>query len=176
MPVTGKRTVDTHPNLIKAIRTGKLSTVIAALDAGGPVELDDGKGNPGLPLAIACFLGHAEIVRELAIRGAKINFSDNSIASSPLSMAVRTGKTEVVKVLIEHGAVIPDKMETGLRKDELMLARWKAQHLGTGRTSATVDTDDVIEEIHVDTCYGTDTNILDEDMRRAIEGPAAKKK
>ena len=52
-------------DLIKAIRTGLLSEVIAALDAGAPVELDDGKGDPGLPLAMACFTGHAEIVREL---------------------------------------------------------------------------------------------------------------
>ncbi|MBP7525991.1 MAG: hypothetical protein KA779_14600, partial [Propionivibrio sp.] len=60
-------------DLIKAIRTGKLSEVIAALDAGAQVELHDGQGDPGLPLAIACFMGHAEIVRELAIRGAKVN-------------------------------------------------------------------------------------------------------
>ena len=50
-------------DLLKAIRTGQLAAVVAALDAGAPVELDDGKGDPGLPLAIACFLGHAEIVR-----------------------------------------------------------------------------------------------------------------
>ena len=39
-------------DLIKAIRTGKLSEVIAALDAGAEVELHDGQGDPGLPLAI----------------------------------------------------------------------------------------------------------------------------
>ena len=53
-------------DLMKAIRSGNLRKVVAALDAGAPVELDDGKGDPGLPLAIACFMGHAEIVRELA--------------------------------------------------------------------------------------------------------------
>lgn len=79
---------------------------------------------------MACFMGHAEIVRELAIRGAKVNFSDNSIPTSPLSMAVRAGRTEVVKVLIEHGATVPEGMSTGLKDDELMLARWKAQHYG----------------------------------------------
>ena len=56
--------MNTPPDLLKAIRTGQLAEVIAALDAGAPIELDDGKGNPGLPLAIACFMGHAEIVRE----------------------------------------------------------------------------------------------------------------
>ena len=67
--------MDTPPDLIKAIRTGRLSEVVAALESGAQLELDDGKGDPGLPLAIACFMGHAEIVRELAIRGAKINFN-----------------------------------------------------------------------------------------------------
>ncbi|MDR2452494.1 MAG: ankyrin repeat domain-containing protein [Candidatus Accumulibacter sp.] len=157
---------DPPPDLLKAIRTGQLLTVIAVLDSGAPVELDDGKGNPGLPLAIACFLGHAEIVRELILRGALVNFPDNGIPNSPLSMAVRAGRKEVIKVLIENGTLVPDGMDTGLSADELMLAYWKAQHLGNG---AADPADKVFEEIQVIGCYGTDTDILDEDMRRAIE-------
>jgi hypothetical protein len=158
-------------DLLKAIRAGQISAVIAALDSGLPIELDE-KGNPGLPLAMACFLGHAEIVRELLIRGAKLNFSDNGIPNSPLSMAVRAGRKEVIKVLIEYGVEIPEGMETGLRKDELMLAHWKAQHLGSG---GAVDTEE-LEEIHVVGCYGTDTDILNEDMRRALESLPDKRK
>jgi ankyrin repeat protein len=161
--------VNTLPDLLKAVRTGKLSAVLAVLDAGTSVELDDGKGNPGLPLAMSCFLGHAEIVRELLLRGATVNFSDNSIPSSPLSMAVRAHRTEVIKVLIEYGAVIPEGMETGLHKDELMLARWKAQHLGVDKAAAVAGQNEPIEEIQVIGCYGTDTDILDAEMRRAIE-------
>ena len=167
--------MNTPPDLLKAIRTGQLAEVIAALDAGAPIELDDGKGDPGLPLAIACFMGHAEIVRELAIRGAKVNFSDNSIPTSPLSMAVRAGRTEVVKVLIEHGATVPEGMSTGLKDDELMLARWKAQHYGA-RLSATGQLDGaVIEEIQVGGCYGTNTDVLNAEMRRAVENVSRKK-
>ena len=167
--------MNTPPDLLKAIRTGRLSDVVAALDAGAPLELDDGKGEPGLPLAIACFMGHAEIVRELAIRGAKINFPDNAIPTSPLSMAVRAGKTEGVKVLIEHGAVVPEGMTTGLRDDELILARWKAQQSGATRAGLPIDTETVIEEIQVGRCYGTDTDILDAEMRRAVEEITRKK-
>jgi hypothetical protein len=166
--------VNTPPDLLKAIRTGQLAAVVAALDAGAPVELDDGKGDPGLPLAIACFLGHAEIVRELAIRGAKVNCGDNRQPNSPLSMAVRAGRTEVVKVLIEHGAEVPEGMETGLRKDELMLARWKAQHLDAGKAAAAAP-GPVIEEIQVGGCYGTDTDVLNAEMRRAVEALSPKK-
>lgn len=159
------------PDLIKAIRTGQLSAVIAALNAGVPFELDDGKGNPGLPLAIASFLGHSEIVRELAIRGAIVNAGDNSGTNSPLAMAVKAGKIEVVKVLIECGAIIPEGMNTGLRKDELMLAKWKAQHLSTSVAEASQGEP---EEIRVGGCYGTDTDILNSEMRRAVEALSPK--
>lgn len=168
--------MNTPPDLLKAIRTGQLSEVIAALDAGAPLELHDGKGDPGLPMAIACFMGHSEIVRELAVRGAKVNFSDNSIPSSPLSMAVRAGKTEVVKVLVEHGAVVPAGMNTGLRDDELMLARWKAARLGTRQVKDSPEDAPVIEEIQVGSCYGTDTGVLDAEMRRAVEDISRKKR
>jgi ankyrin repeat protein len=166
-----EKPTDNPPDLLKAIRTGQLSTVIAALDAGVAVELNDGKGNPGLPLAMASFLGHAEIVRELILRGALVNFPDNGIANSPLSMAVRAGRKEVLKVLIENGAAVPEGMDTGLSRDELMLARWKAQHLGN---EAADPEDKVLEEIEVIGCYGTDTDILNADMRRAIESLPSK--
>jgi ankyrin repeat protein len=170
--------MDTSVDLIKAIRSGLVAEVIAALDAGASVELNNGQGDPGLPLAIACFLGHAEIVRELALRGAKINFDDNREPTSPLSVAIRAGKTEVVKVLIEVGANLPPGMQTALNEHELMLARWKAQHFGA-HCAAGNDADDyeepLIEEIDVLGCYGTDTNILDADMRRMVEGKPSKK-
>lgn len=158
-------------DLIKAIRTGKLAEVTAVLDAGCQVELHDGQGDPGLPLAIACFMGHAEIVRELAIRGARVNFPDNRVPTSPLSMAIRGDKPDVVKVLIEFGAEIPPGMVTGLTDQELMLARWKALHFGASQAGrAQHETPEPeIEEIQVVGCYGTDTSVLDAEMRRAID-------
>ncbi|MEO8409350.1 MAG: ankyrin repeat domain-containing protein [Propionivibrio sp.] len=164
-------------DLIKAIRTGQLSKVIAALDAGAHVETSDGHGEPGLPLAIACFMGHAEIVRELALRGARVDFADNMEPNSPLAMAVRGGKTEVVKVLIELGAQLPPRLKTGLTDQELMLAQWKAAHF-SGNQAAAPGAEPVFEEIQVLSCYGTDTGVLDAEMRRAVEDSvkAGKKK
>ena len=156
--------IDNPPDLLKAIRSGQLSTVIAVLDSGVLVELDNGKGDPALPLTMACFLGHSEIARELILRGAVVNFSDNSIPCSPLSVAVRAGKKEVVKVLIENGALVPEGMDTGLSRDELMLARWKTQHLNAAEPS-----DKILEDLQVIDCYGADTDILNTEMRRAIE-------
>lgn len=158
-------------DLIKAIRTGLLSNVIAALDAGAQVELHDGRGDPGLPLAMACFLGHAEIVRELVIRGARVNFADNREPTSPLSMAMRGGKTEVVKVLIELGAEVPADVQTGLTEQELMLAKWKASHFGAGAPKPKPTGKDLptVEEIQMVGCYGTDTDVLDAEVRRSVQ-------
>lgn len=158
--------MDVPADLLKAIRSGKLSEVIAVLNSDAAVELNGEQGEPGLPLAIACFMGHAEIVRELILRGATVNMEDNSAPTSPLSMAVRGQKREVAKVLIEYGAIIPAGMETGLSKEELMVARWKAEHFGAlARADASA-----IEEINVNGgCYGIDTDILDTEMRVAIK-------
>jgi len=162
-------------DLIKAIRTGLLSEVIAALDAGAQVELHDGKGDPGLPLAMACFMGYAEIVRELILRGAKVNFADNREPTSPLAMALRGGRSEVVKVLIEFGGEVPPGVETGLNDQELMLARWKAQHFGASGTDQTGQDLPVIEEIKMVGCYGTDTGVLEADIRRFVREMDSKK-
>jgi len=161
--------------LIKAIRSGRLRDVVAALDAGAPVELHDGKGDPGLPLAMACFMGHTEIVRELALRGAKVNLSDNMAPISPLSMALRGGKKEVISVLIELGAIVPEGMQTGLTEQELMLARWKAAHFGTEATDQTDPGKPVVEEIQMVGCYGTDTAVLEADVIKVAREMAEKK-
>lgn len=165
-------------DLIKAIRTGRLSDVLAALDAGAQVELLDGQGDPGLPLAIACFLGHVDIVRELVIRGAKVNFPDNSEATSPLSMAFRGGRKEVIRALIELGAEAPPGMQTGLSEQELMIARLKAQQYAANAAKAPPSLDNLpeFEEIEMTRCFGTDTALLDADMMRAAREMSKKEK
>jgi ankyrin repeat protein len=156
-------------DLIKAIRTGRLSEVLAAFDAGAEVELRDGQGDPGLPLAIACFLGHVDIVRELAARGAKVNFADNRDPTSPLSMAFRGGRKEVIRALIELGTEVPPGMQTGLNEQEMMVARLKAQQQAAHTAKDTDSFDDLPEfiEIEMVRCFGTDTGVLDAEMIRA---------
>jgi len=163
--------VNTAIDLLKAIRTGRLQEVKAVLDAGAPVEFLDGRGDPGLPLGVACFMGYADIVRELVRRGAKVNTLDNTQPTSPLSMAIRGNRTEVVKTLIELGAKLPAGMKTGLSEQEIMIARWRGQQYGATTivqaTEAALDAQPVFEEIEMVRCYGTDTSVLDADMIRA---------
>lgn len=156
-------------DLLKAIRSGRLQEVLAVLDSGAPVELQDGRGDPGLPLGVACFMGFPDIVRELVRRGAKVNTADNSQPTSPVSMAIRGKRKEVLKVLIELGAEIPPGLNTGLTEQEILVARWRGQHYGAATPKAADAAPDapVYEEIEMVRCYGTDTSVLDADLIRA---------
>ncbi|HRE16805.1 MAG TPA: ankyrin repeat domain-containing protein [Rhodocyclaceae bacterium] len=164
-------------DLLHAVRSGKLASVKAALEGGAPVELDDGGGAPGLPLGIACFMGHVEIVRELVEHGAKVNLSDNWEPISPLSMATRGHRTEVVRVLVELGADVPAGMETGLSPEELAAAQWHAYRLGK-RAAPPVDASGEIpevEEIVMSKPFGVDTSVLEADVLRAAKEMGEKK-
>ncbi|HPT50965.1 MAG TPA: ankyrin repeat domain-containing protein [Accumulibacter sp.] len=156
-------------DLLRAIRTGRLKAVQAALDAGASVEIHDGHGDPGLPLGVACFMGYVDIVRELVTRGAKVNLPDNNQSTSPLSMAIRGERKEVVRVLIELGAKVPPEMVTGLTEQEMLVARWRGQHYEAKSSQSATSRPDlpVFEEIDMPRCYGTDTAVLDAEMIRA---------
>ncbi len=164
--------------LIKAIRSGSLSSVRAALDAGAPVDLNDGQGTPGLPLGIACFLGHAKIVRELLERGAQVNLPDNREPISPLAMAMRGGHTEVVQLLIEMGAEVPPDMTTGLSAQEVIAAQWQAYRTGKRAAPPASASGEVqeIEEIVMPKAFGIDTSTLNADVVRAAREIEEKRK
>jgi hypothetical protein len=160
--------VSAEIDLLKAIRSGRLQEVLAVLDAGAPVEFLDGRGDPGLPLGVACFMGYADIVRELVRRGARVNLPDNALPTSPLSMAIRGKRNEVVKALIELGATVPEGMKTGLTEAEMLIARWRGHHYGASAADAAHASGEApeFEEIEMVRCYGTDTSVLDADMIR----------
>jgi len=162
----------TKDDLLRAIRGGNLAAVQTLLDGGLPVEIDDGCSAPGMPLGIACFLGHVDIVRELLRRGARINLDDNRDPTSPLSMAIRGKRSEVVRLLVELGAKVPPGTQTGLPPEEMAAAMWIAAHLGDGAAQDGVE----IEEIVMPRAIGTDTTALEADaIQRAIAAEATKK-
>lgn len=154
--------------LLKAIRAGRLHDVKAALDGG--VAIDD-EGQPGFALGMACFLGHADIVRELVLRGAQVNAPDNSAVTAPLAMAVRGGRKDVVRTLVELGAVVPDGMQVGLGEQELKAAQWLAfrdGHAAADEKNADLHTD--VEEIHIARMNHVDTQVLEAEALRAVLG------
>lgn len=165
-------------DLIKAVRSGSLAAVKAALDAGAPVELVDDQGASGLPFGIACFMGHVDIVRELANRGAKVNLEDNWEPISPLSMATRGHRTEVVRLLVELGAEVPSGMKTGLSEHELIAAQYKARADGK-RIAPPADASGAVadyEEIVMPKAFGVDTTVLEADVIKAAMEMEAKRK
>lgn len=93
--------------LQEAIERGCLESVLLALDCGADVEEPDVHGCPGLPLRLACFYGHVEIVQELLRRGARLDSSNAQGPGAPLRMAKRGGHDRIVALLMAHGAESP---------------------------------------------------------------------
>lgn len=155
-------------DLLKAIRSGRLEDVRAVFEAGGTLEsAEDGQGEPGLAMGIACFLGHPDIVRELVERGARVNLPDNTQPTSPLSMAIRGGHSKVVQTLIELGALVPEGMHTGLSEREVTVAQWIAFRDGYAAESVQGgDKAPVVEEIEVHRCSNVDTQVLEAEVLR----------
>lgn len=80
---------------------------MTALDHGANIEEADIHGDPGLPLRIACFKGHVDIVRELIRRGADIHAPNGQGVDGPIRMAHRGGHRKLVELLVAHGAELP---------------------------------------------------------------------
>lgn len=157
-------------DLIKAIRKGSLSSVRALLDAGVPVDMNEGASVPGMALGIACFMGHSAIVRELVKHGAQVNLTDNRDPVSPLAMAVRGQHAEVVRLLIELGAEAPPDMLIGLSPQERLAAEWLAYRQGKRSTPPVGPSGEVevVEEIEMPRAFGIDTTVLNADAIRAL--------
>lgn len=117
----------TPHDLARVVRSGKLDDVLVVLNSGlgshQPAEL-------GLGLAMACFLGHREIARELIRRGAPLNLPPGLADASPIMMAIKGGQTKTVRLLISYGAQVPAGVDTGLTHEEYAeaLAKARARH------------------------------------------------
>lgn len=158
----------TQQDLLIAVRSGQLPAVRAALDAGA--NLDD-EGEPGLLMGLACFFGHVPVVRELVTRGAKVNVDDNALPTSPLQMAIKGGKKEVVRLLIELGAVLPEGVQTGLTDQEVTVAQWIAFRDGYAQGDAAKRAEGgvgEVEEIQLSRPSHFDTQLLEAETLRAV--------
>lgn len=82
-------------------RDGDVAGLVAALDAGMPVDLTDACGNTLLMLA--AYHGHANAVSALIERGADVNRL-NDRGQSPLAGAVFKGEDTIVWLLLDAGA------------------------------------------------------------------------
>lgn len=88
-------------SMFDACRTGTADGVLPYLDAGAPASMRDAEGNSLLMLA--AYHGHAELVAELARRGADVD-ALNDRGQSPLAGAAFKGFTAVAGALLAAGA------------------------------------------------------------------------
>lgn len=123
-------------------------------------------------------MGHIAIVRELLERGAKVNLPDCNTSASPVAMAIRGNHTEIVRLLIEHGAEVASDMQTGLSNQEIIAAQWKAHRSGKRVTPPSNASGEIqeIEEIIMPRAFGIDTTVLDADTIRAALAMEEKRK
>jgi hypothetical protein len=169
--------------LVAAIRSGRLSGVIRAIEDGADIEEADIHGVCGLPLRTACFEGSMAIVRELLRAGANINAMAIDGPGAPLRLALRGGHGEIAAFLLQNGAETPP----GLLIDQAILNQVGSLSPLPGEAPvptlpepALVDSleltkpalDFAIEEVEVPSCYGTDTNLLTLDLLEIDEATA----
>jgi ankyrin repeat protein len=91
--------------LLEAARRGELARVKELLAMGANIEAQTRHGIT--PLYYAAWSGHAEVVRYLASRGAKLDVSDTFYKMPAYAAALNKGRTEAVKALIEAGLKDP---------------------------------------------------------------------
>jgi L-ascorbate metabolism protein UlaG (beta-lactamase superfamily) len=95
----------------KAAKDGDFETVKKLLEVD-PNLLNTGNRLQQTPLLMASFGGHADIVRFLIEKGARIDQPD-SFGATPLHMAVLGGQAEIVELLIAKGADVNIKSRNG---------------------------------------------------------------
>jgi ankyrin repeat protein len=93
--------------LMAAVQAGDLDAVRRAIAAGADVNEKSPvlvNGNDGqTPLLVACFLGHAEIVRALLEAGANPRINDYLLKATPVHKAAYAGRPEALLALREQG-------------------------------------------------------------------------
>ncbi|KAG5648083.1 hypothetical protein DXG03_007118 [Asterophora parasitica] len=94
-------TIDFAHRVFQAARAGNSELLLAAIDAGLPVNLTNDKGNTLLMLA--AYAGHTELTRELLKRDADPNRL-NDLGQSMIAGAVFKAHDDVVRALAEKGA------------------------------------------------------------------------
>ncbi|KAJ6449618.1 ankyrin [Mycena vitilis] len=87
--------------MFEAARTGNSELLIAAVDAGLPVNILNEKGNSLLMLA--AYAGHLDLTKNLLERGGDPDLT-NDLGQSIIAGAVFKAHDDVVRVLAEKGA------------------------------------------------------------------------
>ena len=103
---------DATLDLFESCALGVLDRVRRCVDRA-PASANSIAADGYFPLGLAAFFGHFEIVQYLLTHGADVNLAaKNSTRVTALHGAVTRGATEVVKLLLKHGAN-PNSLQEG---------------------------------------------------------------
>jgi ankyrin repeat protein len=97
--------------LALAAANGNAAMVRLLLDAGADANAPDPAGET--PLMAAAAVGSVDTVQVLLDRGAAIDARDRAVQSTALLSAIRSNRTEVVRLLVAKGADVSVKTRTG---------------------------------------------------------------
>lgn len=150
-------------NLVAAVRSGSLLKLRAVLDQARPAGPEELASHLAFALGMVCLYGTPDMVREMVARGGQVNVPDNNAANSPLSMAKRSGRRELLLTLIELGVQIPAEFQCSLTEQEIRTAQATAR-----LESAAINVDPEMaewlsnfEEITIEGRHGVDTQVLE---------------
>lgn len=111
-----KVTFSAPPNrasLAEAVRANDLKVVQKLLDSGADPDASDPSLSP--PVAIATSKGYTAILEALLNHRAAVNSHDpNHEGATPLLLAAETGRTDIVNLLLKHGADPNAAFERGI--------------------------------------------------------------
>lgn len=100
--------------LFEAAAIGKFD-VVAHLVYTHPELINEFSDDGFTPLGLACYFGHAEIARFLVLKGASVNVpSKNGFHVYPIHSAVAANQTDIVRTLIDGGAQVNVKQQSGV--------------------------------------------------------------
>lgn len=101
-------------SLFEAAAIGKFD-VVAHLVYTHPELINEFSDDGFTPLGLACYFGHAEIARFLVLKGADVNVpSKNGFHVYPIHSAVAANQTDIVRTLIDGGAQVNVKQQSGV--------------------------------------------------------------
>ena len=98
----GAQSGDADAGLLSAARAGDVAAVVAALEAGAPVDRAEGDGMTALHWAAE--RGHSDVAARLVEAGADVQARTRVGAHAPLHLAARRGSEEIVRTLLDAGA------------------------------------------------------------------------
>jgi ankyrin repeat protein len=109
--IRDKRTEDEFTALYASCQKGHINTVRLLLDRGGRAELNVGNKHAWMPVHVAAFNGHTEIVQLLIESGCDIHGASN-IGQTPLHLSSKKGHVGVMQLLNDNGAELNSRSKS----------------------------------------------------------------